>query len=386
MPFNFPDPQTTPEFTADNGITYSWDVDDSKWQVKTTAALEDIRQDIIELEEEIDAIAPSVERGSWQFTLSGVVSGPGIFTAYDEFVATSGNPIGLVTNIKSIWFHSIDKAGTPHGFDNVKQGNLLQLFVEGSEEYGLFEVVEVHDFTGGAADYWVIDVKFVRTLENTTRFDNGEICRLNIFEAPEGGTADGFVLKTGDTMTGDLDIDRSAESTNVEAALTLKGNRGSTTNSAATIAFENSQSTNLGYLTYRSFGAGSWFAFNQDVDLNNHGLHSVSQIRMQNGGYIGSVSNQRIKIRNGGSNDGQAGTEIQRIGDAKRAFAIKGKAAGSSSITDFFWAYGNSGSGGDAINYTGKMTSSDNIVNKGYVDSKMPEYIITKNNGNYYVS
>ena len=63
----------------------------------------------------------------------------------------------------------------------------------------------------------------------------------------------------------------------------------------------------------------------------------------------------------------------------------KGKAAGSSSITDFFWAYGNSGTGGDAINYTGKMTSSDNIVNKGYVDSKMPQYIITKSNGNYYV-
>ena len=385
MAFQFPDPQTTPEFTADNGITYAWDVDDSKWQVKTTAALEDIRQDIIELEEEIDAIAPSVERGSWQFTLSGVVNGPGIFTAYDEYVATSGNPIGLVTNIKSIWFHSIDNAGTPHGFDNVEPGNLLQLFVEGKEEYGLFEVIEVHDFTAGAADYWVIDVKFVRTLENTTRFDNGEICRLNIFKAPEGGTADGFVLKTGDTMSGDLAIDRGAESA-AEAALTLTGSRPNTINSAATIAFENKQTQTLGYLTYRSFGSENYFRFNRDVDLNNSGLHSVAQIRMQNGGYIGSVSNQRIKIRNGGSSDGQAGTEIQRIGDAKRAFAIRGKAAGSSSITDFFWAYGNSGTGGDAINYTGKMTSSDNIVNKGYVDSKMPQYIITKNNGNYYVS
>ena len=38
MAFQFPDPQTTPEFTADNGITYAWDVDDSKWQIKRYAA------------------------------------------------------------------------------------------------------------------------------------------------------------------------------------------------------------------------------------------------------------------------------------------------------------------------------------------------------------
>ena len=97
-----------------------------------------LQQEIIELEEEIEAIAPSVERGSWNFNLLGDISGPGVFTAYDQYVATSGSPIGLVTNIKSIWFHSIDNSGTPHGFDNVEPGNLLELFVEGKEEYGLF--------------------------------------------------------------------------------------------------------------------------------------------------------------------------------------------------------------------------------------------------------
>ena len=38
MAFQFPDPQTTPEFTADNGITYSWDAADGKWQIKSYAA------------------------------------------------------------------------------------------------------------------------------------------------------------------------------------------------------------------------------------------------------------------------------------------------------------------------------------------------------------
>ena len=34
MPFTFPDPNTTPEFTGSNGITYTWDVDDGKWKIQ----------------------------------------------------------------------------------------------------------------------------------------------------------------------------------------------------------------------------------------------------------------------------------------------------------------------------------------------------------------
>ena len=379
MAFQFPDPQTTPEFTADNGITYSWDVDDSKWQVKTTAALEDIRQDIIELEEEIDAIAPSVERGFYRSTAYTNIPRDGEFMLR----TLTGKTIDYGDeNIVAVELSKVDDAGVSHTYADTTPGQLIQLFEEGVEDFGLYQIESI-----SGTDPSTTAVTFAVTpISGLGEASEGNLARLKIFSPPEGGTASEFVKKIGDTMSGDLEIDRSAESDDVAAGLQLKGSRGSTSNSAATITFQNEQSTALGYLTYRAYGATSWFQFNQDVDLNNHGLHSVSQIRMQNGGYIGSVSNQRIKIRNGGSNDGQAGTEIQRIGDAKRAFAIKGKAAGSSNITDFFWAYGNSGSGGDAINYTGKMTSSDNIVNKGYVDSKMPQYIITKNNGNYYVS
>ena len=75
MALTFPDPNQEPLFKAPNGITYSWDVDDEKWVIGSFAA-EDviggcaspestICDKIIELEEEIDAIAPSVERGFW---------------------------------------------------------------------------------------------------------------------------------------------------------------------------------------------------------------------------------------------------------------------------------------------------------------------------------
>ena len=202
MPFTFPDPQTTSEFTGDNGITYSWDVDDSKWQVKTTAALDDIRQDIIELEEEIDAIAPSVERGRWVFTAVGTVANPGQFTMYDADFG-SGQPTGLFKSAKSIWFNEIDSDGTLHSFADVDDGELLEIFVDGSPEYGLYEVVgKAHDETQGASSFWVIDVNFVRTLEPTTAVGPGELCRFKVFMAPTGVDASEILKYVDDRLEG----------------------------------------------------------------------------------------------------------------------------------------------------------------------------------------
>ena len=123
----------TPDFeTADNDVAVNKRYVDERDEL--------LRQDIIELEEEIDAIAPSVERGSWEFTLSGDVgSKPGKFTAYDEFVATSGTPTGLVQSIKSLRFNTLDNGATPHGFENVEADQLLELFVAGSPDYGLLK-------------------------------------------------------------------------------------------------------------------------------------------------------------------------------------------------------------------------------------------------------
>ena len=348
-----------------------------------------LQNEIIELEEEIEAIAPSTERGTWAYNPVGNVSIPGSYTMYTD---TRDNGLGNVASIfaavKNIALNEKDLSNVVHNFGGTDQGDLIEIFEEGDADYGLYSIISIEKITnpnpGGISYTYVsIDVDLERTGNGHTADSRA---RFKVFKAPTGGDASGFVLKTGDTMTGNLDIDKSEASTNIEAGLKLKGSRGNTTNAAATITFQNAQSVDLGYLTYRSYDSSSYFRFNQDVDLNNNGLHSVAQIRMQPGGYIGSGSNQRVKVRGGGGSDGQAGTEIQRIGDVKRTFAIKGKAAGSSSVTDFFWAYGNSGTGGDAINYTGRMTSDTNIVTKAYVDSKLPTYTITKSGGNYYVS
>jgi hypothetical protein len=164
-----------------------------------------LQNQIIELEEELEAIIPSLERGVWKMTLSGIISGPGLITFYDDTFG-NGNPTGLFDAAKSIWFHETDNGNTPHGFSNVEPGNLLELFVQGEDEFGLYEVVEVHDQTHLANPYWVIDVNFVRTLENGSVVSNGDLLRLKTFEKPSGGDADAFVKKAGDDMSGSLTL------------------------------------------------------------------------------------------------------------------------------------------------------------------------------------
>ena len=166
-----------------------------------------LQGEIVELEEEIEAIAPSVERGFWTMNLLGTVANQGQMSLYDDDYTNVGNPTGLFKDVKSIWLNERDNAGTSHGFAGVEAGELIELFVQGADEFGLYEVVDVHDETNGAAQWWVIEVTFVRTLEDASTTSTGDIIRVKIFNAPEGGSADEFVLKEGDDMTGRLRMD-----------------------------------------------------------------------------------------------------------------------------------------------------------------------------------
>jgi hypothetical protein len=355
-----------------------------------------LRQDIIELEEEINAIAPSLEYGTWKYeepTGGNVTRPPLTGTFYlmngaaltDQYLETT---IIKIHNNEYVAPGDTDPADN-HTWADADVGELIQLFDSADPDFFLGKITaKTVDPVGEFVALTVDRIQSSGAPNDNADPITGEfLTRINIFKEPSGGNASEFVMKIGDEMSGNLSINTSEGSTNVVASLALKGTRPSTTNSAATIAFENDQSTNLGYLTYRSYSSDSWFGFNRDIDLNNNKLHNVAEIRMQTGGYIGISTAKRLILRSGGSNDGNnAATEIQRPGDNKRTFAIKGKAVGSSSTTDFFWAYGNSGSGGDAINYTGLTTQDNHIATKKYVDSVAPTYKITKSGGNYYVS
>ena len=313
-----------------------------------------IEGDIIELEEEIDAIAPSVERGLWTMNASGVVSSQGQLSLYDDDYTNVGSPTSLFKDAKSIWLNELDNDGTPHGFEGVTAGELIELFVQGKAEYGLYEVVEAHDETNGASQWWVIEVVFVRTLEDTSTADNGDIIRIKIFNAPSGGNADEFVLKAGDTMTGDLVIDRSENGpaaggpSGKEATFTLKGDRTGTTYAIGTINFANASApSKTGTLTYRTDTTKGWFNLNAELNIGKDGL-KTNEISTFSGPIV--EFNKKMDFT-------QTSDVNARF---KKGFVIK-KAGQGIDGTNIFTAYN------DFVEYDGPTNADNRIANRKWI-------------------
>ena len=464
MPFTFPDPQTTPEFTGKNGISYAWDADDSKWQVKTFKAEEGedldpqlkehvcaeffevvadyqtveakaghsmasydfggdtgvkywtkppkddffidgesyyideagpfeigqvtvdkkwitffikdgpqpavgefctfsktrklctevsfLQNEIIELEEEIDAIAPSVERGNWKFTAVGTVAQPGQFTMYDDDFG-SGSPTGLFGSVKSIWFNEIDADGGQHGFADIDDGELLEIFVDGSPEFGLYEVKgKAHDETEGATSFWVIDVEFIRTNEDTTAVGPGELCRFKVFHAPTGGEAGDFLMKTGDSMEG-------------PGPLVFKNKQSSTS--------YNDPPSNTSYVKFENDNNGSkqsgglWLSGNNNVLVTNLNLMVRGSIWTDEYLYSrSSSSNRKPRIRlqsSTGSLQSDSTVAMSWDDSGIKKIRLKNSEGGS-----------------------GKVLRLDSSNVPYWSSPPMPSYSITKDSyGNYYV-
>ena len=212
-----------------------------------------LRQDIIELEEEIDAIAPSVERGQFVSTTDSNAPRDGEFMLATLAGKTLdyGNP-----DIVMIQLSKVDNEGVSHTYADVEEGQLIQLFEDGNSDYGLYLVESIAGHDDSSMTAVTFTVSFVSGVGEATE---GDLARLKIFSPPEGGDPDGFVLKAGDTMTGDLVIDRSENGpaaggpSGKEATFTLKGDRTGTTYAIGTIQFANASApSKTGTLTYRT--------------------------------------------------------------------------------------------------------------------------------------
>ena len=329
MAFQFPDPNVTPEFTGDNGITYSWDATDGKWVIKRYAADFDdryvnekggdtmegqlvingprkagddpdnpdlvssvkvlnidnaqnsslqlrhgnnakvyigdtdvaiasdikvvraagsivktddadlmnivgeevsytgkieneknlvtkkyvddadevLRQSIITIDEELESIAPSTERGQWAheqasdpfrppnsgkyFLIKGITAASDI--GFAQFTEDYTEATGAV-------FSSTDNEGTSHTWSDVEADKLIDL-LDKPDPDGLFGTITEIDTTthstGAAIVLW-------DTIQSVGSPTNNEpyLTNVKIFSAPTGGTASEFVLKSGDTMPG----------------------------------------------------------------------------------------------------------------------------------------------------------------------------------------
>ena len=165
----------------------------------TNERLDGIDNDIIELEEEIEALAPSLERGQWTYNPLGS-AGIGQYALYDS----SGNITSDFNSVATIFINTVDSNSVTHGFDDVSDGSYLEIFEDTDADFGLFQITDVDDQTGGNTSFWSLTVDFVKSNSLTSTADG--LARFKIFELAEAADPTSFVMKAGDNMEGTLDM------------------------------------------------------------------------------------------------------------------------------------------------------------------------------------
>ena len=220
--------------------------------LETSQAVQDGQ--IIELEEEIESLAPSLDRGKWNLAQLGenvtlasgeYAMGIGANRVYCEeqyeqcLLAIGGNPnddpaalaecnriAGVCFNAADgngeyymndwshatfLHFHKTDSDGKNHTFSDYEVGMFIDLFDQGDTGFAVFEITVAPTLDG---DVYTIGVTPIQ--------HEGEasgLARIKVFKLASADPTD-YVRKTGDRMSGRLQI--TAENTG--DALIVKGN------------------------------------------------------------------------------------------------------------------------------------------------------------------
>ena len=153
------------------------------------------RQDdrIIELEEEFANLLPSLDRGAWRYN-EDYTKPPGKFGLRTD---AGGLPTAF-NQVAKIIIHGTDDAGEDHGFGDIKVDSYIQIFQDGDFDTAIYHVDALPVQNG---DEFEFEVSFVREEGEYPELD--ELFRFKFYEIV-GGDAGAYVLKTGDTMSGQL--------------------------------------------------------------------------------------------------------------------------------------------------------------------------------------
>jgi hypothetical protein len=314
---------------------------------------------ITEIEEEFENLLPSLDRGSWEYN-EDFTKPPGKFGLRTE---QGGLPTQFEDAVKII-LHEIDAEGEPHGFGDIKVDSYIQLFQSGTDDTAIYHVDALPVKSG---DEFTIEVSFVRSLGDYPELD--EAFRFKFYEIV-GADADAYVLRTGDTMTGNLNIGKDPDTaTEGNASLNLTGRITGENISVAHVSFhnENAAASYTGFIEYYSFNTNQYFKFNRHVNLNGQDIYNVKDLGIGNGRYINAVSTNRIKLRQNGSSsssEGNAAVEIISAGESKRCFAVRGRRSNGAE-GDLVWT------DKDSFYYDGRVDSNTKVANKKYVDDKV---------------
>lgn len=239
--------------------------------------LNEIERDIIELEEEIDAIATSRDRGTWEWAFS-VNSYLDLLPA-GQFYMVQESDLAVVTDYKDcgrIIFHEDDLDNDNHVFNTDLIDKVLMLFDRPDDDFIESVITNVEETTGATGKVYVFHVDRRQSEGSPTNAPDADgkyKARLNIFDQPSGGNAGEYVLKIGDTMSGTLQMGDSStypDSTNTDSPK---------------ITFEAKKSTGTTY-TSELYGNTSGYLYSSRNFFSNGTIQSKSTSGF---GYNGST-------------------------------------------------------------------------------------------------
>ena len=182
------------------------DFDNSPSDIAVNKEYVDARDELIQrevevLQEEIEAITPTTDKGIWQDGASAT-PGAGHFAMRLEGGAITQNYED--TTINSIIISTTAKDGSAHSFLIEEVGDLIQLFDIEDKNYGLFEIEAID--TASSTEYVFFTVKWLQGLGETHVDDD---VLIKTFAPPTGGTASEFLPLVGGVMLGEVEWNKT---------------------------------------------------------------------------------------------------------------------------------------------------------------------------------
>ena len=404
MAFQFPDPIVTPEFTGDNGITYVWDDSDGKWVIGSIASediigdcansedtvcdqLEQIKLGLVEIEEELESLAPALERGVWlyeqqtgnnavlrppnsarYFLLKGYTIGDPLLMGVDFTEDYADADAVVFSNTEWNLDDENGVGGSTHNWSTVEVGEIIDLFDKPDND-GLFgKITEVNDQIYGN-DSILIAFDRIEFLGSPTN-NEPYLTRLKIFKEPEGGDAGEFVKKTGDKMSGTLtmgDTSQMPDGSNTDSpTVTFKAKNSSGTIRTNTLEVKSDANT---LYSSGAFRAGGNISANGVIQYNGS-----SRIKLGNSNAI-----HELTIGNNAALQWDNSYGIRGIRAANQ-WGANGKFLAYSSTYGVEWKTA-------LTSQTQSDWNQTNSSHAAYIKNKPNiNYVITKDsNGNYYV-
>ena len=370
-----------------------------------------IQADIEELENKVTALEGTVTDAQYILSARPDNLPMGQFQIYDG----TGSEVIQWDQAQSIVFNKIDNQGITHTFDTIGLEDLMR--VGGVVGSAVYRVKSAKTENNQLVEFFIEHVSSSDVAVQGTIYD---------FEFTPGFDPSAYATKTyvddqdalkvnksGDTVTGILNISTQGQANDDGARLYMKDSSGNTNLTlfpSGLISAKNQirvrRDTGDSFVVQNAAGNSTKAKWNSDGHIEapkvklTGGAANVNErvIDVQSGQAGRLAYNALTKLSWGASNvwigstttTGEAQQSVtlnlqhnpisnvgvmtidSGTGDSNgRYFTIKGTLEdGTDDSSDFFYAYYNTGANQpDAVNYKGRIVTDSNIVNKGYVDN-----------------